>query len=68
MKWQEYTRGIIGWSLFATMVMFWWLWFAADQSDHDYVVIGTNKLMLLILLINALLTAFMVWANNRDWR
>ena len=68
MKWQEYTRGIIGWSLFATMVMFWWLWFAADQSDYDFVIIGTNKLMLLILLINALLTAFMVWANNRDWR
>lgn len=60
MNWQEYIKGIIAWSIISSFVGFWIIYFAADQSDKNLVVVSTDRLIVILLLTNALLTAALV--------
>lgn len=68
MKWREYVKGLAGWTLFVSFCLFWFIWMGSEQADKQYIVIGTGRLLGLMILANALLTAVLVNLSTRDWR
>jgi hypothetical protein len=65
MNLQEYVRGLIIWSLVASLVIFWMVFFIAQQSDSEVIVITTKRLIAVLLFTNAILTATLVNINRR---
>lgn len=68
MRYNQFISGLLIWSLFVTLILFWVLWFAAQQSDRELVVISTYRLIWLLFITNGLLTAILVKANNTNFR
>lgn len=68
MRYNQFIAGLLVWSLFVTLILFWVLWFAAQQSDRELVVISTWRLMWLLFVTNMLLTAILVKANNNTFK
>jgi hypothetical protein len=65
MNLQEYVRGLIIWSLVASLVIFWMVFFIAQQSDSEIIVITTKRLIAVLLFTNAILTATLVKINRK---
>lgn len=68
MHYNQFLSGLLIWSLFVTLILFWVIWFTAQQSDRELVVISTYRLIWLLFITNGLLTAILVKANNTNFR
>lgn len=68
MRYNQFIAGLLVWSLFVTLILFWVIWFAAQQSDRELVIISTWRLMWLLFVTNLLLTVILVKANNNTFK
>lgn len=62
---EEYIRGLVIWSVVASMVLFWMIFFIAEQADSEVIVITTKRLIAVLLITNAILTAALVNLNRK---
>lgn len=62
---EEYIRGLVIWSVVASMVLFWMIFFIAEQADTEVIVITTKRLIAVLLITNAILTAALVNLNRK---
>jgi len=62
---EEYIRGLVIWSVVASMVLFWMIFFIAEQADTEVIVITTKRLIGVLLITNAILTAALVKLNRK---
>jgi len=62
---EEYIRGLVIWSVVASMVLFWMIFFIAEQADSEVIVITTKRLIAVLLITNAILTAALVKLNRK---